>query len=185
MPGQKIMGGFHRRLPQAVMGRQVAIGRAEGPQPVVQHQEMTRLIIADRDPIVEKLFRQAIARKPGDDVESEIDCVEFDMRQRMQQCDPAFRRGADLAARHVLWAFQHRMRRAGRASRHRARTVAAFDTTGKPVAGDAAGGMGLAPGIRCFQNLDRRTGEGPFVLHVGQSSFTAHSDFTAASTSST
>ena len=57
-PGSQVVGGRFRRLPKAVMGRQVPVGRVHLRKPVAQQHEMLRLFLGDGHPVVVELSRQ-------------------------------------------------------------------------------------------------------------------------------
>ncbi len=78
-----------RRLPQPVMGGQIAIVCTEASQPVAHQPEMFCLFEGDLHPAIEKGMRHRLAGITGDNVEREIDGVEFDMGNGVQQRDTA------------------------------------------------------------------------------------------------
>ena len=82
------------------MRGQVAIGGIKIGQPVCQEREMPGLVIGHTDPVVKEGAWQARFGEPHDDVPGKIDCIELDMGEGMQQCDPARRTAIDLATRH-------------------------------------------------------------------------------------
>ena len=71
---------------------------------------MTGLVIGHTDPVVEEGARQVRTGEPHDDIPGEIDRIEFDMGQRMQQCDAPRCAAIDLAAWDRRWFQQGRMR---------------------------------------------------------------------------
>jgi hypothetical protein len=80
------------RLPEAVMRRQIAVIGPKRAQPVAQQGEMARLVIGDLHPVVEETQRNLHRRETRDDVEREVDGVQFDMGESMHQCDaPGYR----------------------------------------------------------------------------------------------
>ena len=69
------------------MGGQVAIGHPHIAQPFIQHQEMPRLIGPDAHPVIDKRIGHGglnIVGKPADNIEGQINGVQFDMRQSVQ-----------------------------------------------------------------------------------------------------
>ena len=84
-PGEQIADGSRRRLPQPVMGRQVAVAGPKVGEPSDQQSEMERLVGGNADPIVEKGSRQRFLPGSRDNVPSEIDCIEFDMGNGVEE----------------------------------------------------------------------------------------------------
>ena len=118
-PRQQVVGGRRRRFPKPVMGRQIAVSRAEIGKPRRQQFEMTGLLCRNPDPIVEEVARQALAGKARDDVPAQIDRVELDMGERMKQRDPPGPRAKGAALRHLAGRAQHRPIRPGGPRRRR------------------------------------------------------------------
>ncbi len=96
------------------MGVQIAVGRTEFREPLRQHQVVPGLVVADRDPVVEKGTGKILMREPGEDIESEIDGVQLDMGQRVEQCDAALRARRNSSARHLARRAQGRVCGPGR-----------------------------------------------------------------------
>ena len=108
------MRGFLCRLPQTIMGRQVAIGGIQFCQPVIQHQEMAGLVIGDTQPVVKKGARQVGTCIAAGHVERKVNGVQFDMGDGMQQGNAPAGGRPDTPARHIAGRFQFRPGRASR-----------------------------------------------------------------------
>ncbi|MNS96030.1 hypothetical protein D3C72_1303110 [compost metagenome] len=90
------------------MGRQIAVVGAEASQAVAHQPEMFCLFEGDLHPAIEKGMRHGLAGISGDDVEREIDGVEFDMGDGMQQRDPSLD-AVKRAAFHGGWRHEFRL----------------------------------------------------------------------------
>ena len=105
--GQQVTAGPLGHLPQGVVGREVAIAMTEGLQVPGQQGEMQRFLSCDPGPLPIEGCRHA--GKAPDQVQGEVDGVQFNMRQRRDQRGPPFgrvnratrqRRGID---KHRTW----------------------------------------------------------------------------------
>ncbi len=152
-PAHQVVGGGRGGLPQAVVRRQVAVGGVELGQPVGEHEEMPRLVVADRDPVVEKGGGQAGAAEARDDVEGEVDRVQLDMRDGVQQRDASGDVGPDPAARHGARRLEFRPRRSGRPVR-RVAAADGLDLARQPARGRVAGRLCLRARVGRLQNGD-------------------------------
>ena len=115
--GERVMRGRHGRFPQTVMRGEVAITPTELSQACFQHGEMARFIVSDAHPVIIKFRRPILCSEAADQIPSQIDGVQFDMRDGVEEGDPpAYTAGA--AARHqagrqhlrpfgALWAVRH------------------------------------------------------------------------------
>jgi hypothetical protein len=85
------------------MSRQVAITGSEIGEPLRQQLEMNSLLRGHANPIVKKGAGQRFAREPRDDVPSEIDRIELDMREGVKQRDAPCRRAESPPLWHLFW----------------------------------------------------------------------------------
>jgi hypothetical protein len=83
-PRHQIMACRHRRFPEAVMGRQVAVSGVQFRQALRQQGEVARLFAGDENPVGEEAFGQFRTGETGDDVPGQIDGVELDMGQGVE-----------------------------------------------------------------------------------------------------
>lgn len=95
------------------MSGQGAIVRAEGNEPLAQHHEMARLVIANSNPVIIEVT--GLAGESGGDVPGEINRIELDMGERMQQGNPSLCGGERSPPWHRSWLQQDWLFRAGRA----------------------------------------------------------------------
>ena len=84
---QRVVRGADGHLPQAVVRGKVAVIMAERAQVAAQQFEVMRLLGGDLEPVAVVVARQAA--EAIDRVERQVDGVEFDVRQRVNQCRPA------------------------------------------------------------------------------------------------
>ena len=88
------------------MGRIIAVVCAELPQPVAHHVEMLGFLECDLHPSVEEGQRHLLVCEPRDDIERQVDGVEFDMADGVQQDDATAlgieRAALDLCRRHEV-----------------------------------------------------------------------------------
>ena len=82
-PRQQVVGGALGHVPQAVVSRKIPILVAQGVQGGRSAAENARLLPAPRPASRGKTRRQA--GKAPDDVQRQVNGVEFDMRQRVDQ----------------------------------------------------------------------------------------------------
>ncbi|GGX08170.1 hypothetical protein GCM10007242_12420 [Pigmentiphaga litoralis] len=108
---QGIALGLFRHLPQAVVGRKVAVPHAMGSHVVGQQREMQGFLARDFQPIlVEPLWQ---ARKAPYSIQGQVDGVEFNMRERMHERSARLGRG-HATRRHVARRHLDRLVRAAR-----------------------------------------------------------------------
>lgn len=69
------------------MSRQCAIVAAKFPQSAVGHLEGFSFLVRRFVPVVVEPQRHRGSREPGDDVPVQIDCIQFDMHDRVEQGD--------------------------------------------------------------------------------------------------
>ncbi|MCY1246327.1 hypothetical protein D9M72_595530 [compost metagenome] len=100
------------------MGGQVAIVGTKVVQPLANHAEVLGLLEGNLHPAIEKRIRHGFRRKTRDDIEREIDGIEFDMGDRMQKRDPPLER-AQRSLLHLGWWCQKRLFRSTRPERNR------------------------------------------------------------------
>src|SRR5260370_3012648 len=116
-PGQQIVSGRRGGLPQPVMRRQIAVGRAERGEASGEKRMMLRFLAGDRRPIVEEAARQIGVREACNDVPGKIDRIELDMGDRVEERDVAGMRAAAAPLRHLARRQEQRpagTRRPGR-----------------------------------------------------------------------
>src|SRR5688572_16868078 len=169
--GEQVVRRFRRRLPQAVMGRQVAILRAQLDQARLQQREMDRLFLADLHPVIEKGTRRVGGTEARNDVPGEVDGVELDMRQRVQQRDALLLAAAGLTLGHVARPQQERALRPRRACRRIARYIERR-LLPLPIGGERQGARHLVGGLGRQQDLARAVRQ---VDHASASFFTSFS----------
>jgi len=97
-PGQRIIPGFIRHLPQTIVCVVIAVAQALFPQIILQEAEVVGFFARHREPIPIIRVRHAI--KAPDGVQGQIDGIEFDVRQRMHQYATASRR-VDASGGHL------------------------------------------------------------------------------------
>lgn len=155
---------------------------AEGFQPARQEAEVLGLFQRDCHPAIEERARHCLAGKAGDDVEREIDGVQFDMGERVDQSDAAFNRmhGAPLDR---AWRNENRFRRAARSIwQHRISRSVQADPAREPEAAGAVSTLHLGIKIAFTQRfngrLPKRRGLPASLVHV------AHANWRAASSTS-
>ena len=85
--GEEVVTSLQGRLPEPVMGGQVAIGGAELGKPRGDEFEMRRHLIGDLDPIVEEAARQIGRCETRDQVPGEVDGIELDMGEGVEEGD--------------------------------------------------------------------------------------------------
>src|SRR5688572_25111690 len=174
--GEQVVRRFRRRLPQAVMGRQVAILRAQLDQARLQQREVDGFFLAHLHPVVEESARRLPRAEARDDVPGEVDGVQLDMRQRMEQGDALLLAAAGLALGHVARPQQERALRPRRACRRIARYIERR-LLSLPIGGERQGARHLVGGLGRQQDLARAVRQ---IDHHASASF-----FTSFSTSST
>ena len=105
-PRQQVVGGALGHVPQAVVSRKIPVLVAQGVQVGVQQLKMLGFFLRHAQPVAVKRLGQA--GKAPDDVQRQVNGVEFDMRQRVDQRGAAFLRAqaalGQLAGRNQLWA---------------------------------------------------------------------------------
>ena len=117
---QRVVGGFIRHVPQMVVRLEIAVIKAESAQPFAHQAEMVHLFLRHPHPVAHKLKRQrteTVCR-----VQSQIDGVELDMRNRVQHRRIAFGR-VHLARRQLRRRDQNRLRRPSRVAEVQRRSV--------------------------------------------------------------
>ena len=82
-PRQQVATGALSHVPQAVVRGEIAIDMAQAGQALVQQLEVIGLFASHAQPVQVK--RRRHAGETPDDVQRQVDRVEFDMRQRVQQ----------------------------------------------------------------------------------------------------
>ncbi len=84
---------------------EIAIGKTKRAQVRIEQRKMQRLFGRDLQLVAIEFARHA--GETPDGVQRKIDCIELDMRQRMNQCSTAFDRIhsalANVARRHQRW----------------------------------------------------------------------------------
>ncbi|SPA24237.1 hypothetical protein CBM2637_A120197 [Cupriavidus taiwanensis] len=78
---QYVAGGLVGHLPQAVVGREIAVGGAERGEMVGQQREVVRLFIGHAQPVA--VIRGRHAGKAPGRVQRQVDGIELDMAQRV------------------------------------------------------------------------------------------------------
>ena len=81
------MAGLQGRLPESVMGGEVAIGGTELGKPRGDELEMRGLLIGDLDPILEEAARQIGRCEARDEIPGEVDGIELDMGEGVEEGD--------------------------------------------------------------------------------------------------
>ena len=156
--GERVMRGRHRRLPQPVMRRKVAVTGAELVQARLDHGEMVRLVLGDGNPVVIKRNRPIEPGETPDQIPGQVDGVQFDMRDRVEEGDaPADASGAP--ARHVAGRQQLRRHRARRARRHGGGRSRGRQTAGAPILGAGQRARDFLAGIGLGEDRARGGGQ--------------------------
>ena len=86
--GERIVGGRLRRFPQSGVRRKRAIMAAKGVEAPLNQHEMHRFFGADGEPVGYEVAGKVGAKASGN-VEGEVNCRKFDMRESMQHRDLA------------------------------------------------------------------------------------------------